>query len=141
MSITQPPLQSLILDREFYKRIYVDLKGLDGFQLTIHWLTVGYHEKRCPSFSALSSTLPHDFDAVIYLNLHQDLINAFNNNSLKAAVHYYQNGRFEQRIYKTSDINLSDRKGQKSDWEIQTNTSELAFYKGSELIAAFYKVV
>ncbi len=130
-------IKELVLDIDFYKNVYPDLRGLNETKLNEHWINLGYFENRCPSLEALTTALPNDFDPNVYLQLNNDLKQKYGNNILFASVHYYQYGSDEKRLYR-SDVHKFT-----SNWDITTSLShpsELKINKNGELIAVFFKV-
>jgi hypothetical protein len=85
----------IILDVNFYKNAYDDLKLLSNYQLVSHYVNEGIHEKRLPSLFLFNYMYPN-FDVLNYRNNNSDLINL---SDIQLMCHYFQHGRYENRKY------------------------------------------
>ena len=117
-------INNLIFDADFYKQIYDDLRNLSVDDAHRHWIDHGFSEGRCPSFSALQSVLPPDYDPSEYLSMNSNLQTLFGTNLTLASAHYYQHGRFEKRPYKSSAIPIYSIRGNRTPWSMITQPNK-----------------
>ena len=100
-------------DPVIYKKLNKDLKKLTDEEATKHYLTKGINEKRSytkngkienskieisKNENISINKLPDDFNVVVYKSLNKDLVHLSNDDAI---LHYINNGKNENRKYKT----------------------------------------
>lgn len=91
-----------MLNTDFYRKCYPELKKLSLKLLINHWIRYGKYENRLPNYNVFINKFP-DFNVENYKKNNVDLIHLSDNELI---AHYWSKGHNENRSYKEINLNL-----------------------------------